>query len=95
LHLILAQTFILFVIATFLLSRQFARDPRWHSLARPSLVVAFVVLAAALALAVLGITHPDLNGVLQRVYSVTALVWLFMVASGLRSVSASSTGTVK
>lgn len=95
-HLILGNTFIFFILAALLLSRQFVNDPRWQGFSRTAMVVALLVLAAGLVLVVLGTLQPDLNGVLQRVYTVPEALWLVVAGAGLASVSVpSSQSSVK
>ena len=90
-HELVGTSFLLFVIAVFLLSRQFARDSRWHAFSRPATVIAFLVLAAGVALFLMnGIFQSDLGGLVQRMYLFISLLWLFLIAMGLGSTGASS-----
>jgi hypothetical protein len=90
-HELIGLNFLLFVPAVLLLSRQFAQDKRWHAFSRPIMIIAILILMAAIGLLLMNgrFQSLGLGGLMQRIYWLISLLWLFLVAVGLRSIVAS------
>ena len=75
-----------FLAAVILLSWSMGKDEQWRSLRRPALALALVVLG----MAVLTIVGANLGigfGVGQRLFNVTSMGWMLLVALRLRSMA--------
>jgi hypothetical membrane protein len=74
-------TFILMIIAMFILSHRFNRDPTWHRLARPTLIWAICAVAAFFLIPTLSDNY---FGLAQRIFITTWLTWLITTATYAR-----------
>ena len=75
-----------FLAAVILLSWSMGKDEQWRSIRRPALALAFVVLG----MAVLTIVAANIGigfGVGQRLFNVTSMGWMLLVALRLRSMA--------
>ena len=75
-----------FLAAVILLSWSMGKDEQWRSLRRPALAVALVVLGMAV-LTIVGANIGIGFGVGQRLFNVTSMGWMLLVALRLRSIS--------
>jgi hypothetical membrane protein len=76
--------FAMVIVAMFVSSRRFHRDPRWHRLARPTLIWAIVSTAALLTVP----TLPDsLFGLGQRIFILTWLTWAIATSAHARTIT--------
>jgi len=89
LHVLFGVTsFVLSIIAMFVLVRRFRRDPVWQGFARPTQLWAFTSLVALLSVPAFGQAH---QGIGQRVFVPVLLSWVVATAVRLRRLGA---GTV-
>jgi hypothetical protein len=75
-----------FPIAAILLSLGMGKDERWRSFRRPALALSVVVVLAVI-LTIVGFNLGIGFGVTQRIFNVTALVWMLAVALHLRPIA--------
>ena len=75
-----------FLAAVILLSWSMGKDEQWRSLRRPALALALVVLGMAV-LTIVGANIGIGFGVGQRLFNVTSMGWMLLVALRLRSIS--------
>ena len=75
-----------FPIAVILLSLGMGKDERWRSFRRPALAVSMVVVLTVI-LTIVGSNLGIGYGVTQRIFNVTALAWMLLVALHLRSLA--------
>ena len=75
-----------FLAAVILLSWSMGKDEQWRSLRRPALALAFVVLGMAV-LTIVGANIGIGFGVGQRLFNVTSMGWMLLVALRLRSMA--------
>jgi hypothetical membrane protein len=78
------STFILFVVAIFLSSRSFRRDPAWQRLARPTIVWGIAAVATFFLIPILGNTY---FGLAQRTFAATWITWAIAIALHARSLA--------
>jgi hypothetical membrane protein len=74
-------TFVLLIVAMFVASRRFRRDPAWQRLARPTLLWGFATLAAFFLIPTLSDAY---FGVAQRILIGAWLTWLITLAAYAR-----------
>jgi hypothetical protein len=72
-----------FPIAVILLSLGMGKDERWRSFRRPALALSVVIVLTAI-LTIVGSNLGIGFGVSQRIFNITALVWMLAVALHLR-----------
>ena len=75
-----------FPIGVILLSLGMGKDERWRSFRRPALAVSLVVVLMVI-LTIVGSNIGIGYGVTQRIFNVTALAWMLLVALHLRSLA--------
>ena len=75
-----------FLGAVILLSWSIGKDEQWRSIRRPALALAFVVTGMA-ALTIVGANIGIGFGVGQRLFNVTSMGWMLLVALRLRSMA--------
>jgi hypothetical protein len=75
-----------FLAAVILLSWSMGKDEQWRSIRRPALALALVVLGMAV-LTIVGANIGIGFGVGQRLFNVTSMGWMLLVALGLRSMA--------
>jgi hypothetical protein len=75
-----------FLAAVILLSWSMGKDEQWRSIRRPALALALVVLGMAV-LTIVGANIGIGFGVGQRLFNVTSMGWMLLVALCLRSIA--------
>ena len=75
-----------FLAAVILLSWSMGKDEQWRSIRRPALALALVVLGMAV-LTIVGANIGIGFGVAQRLFNVTSMGWMLLVALCLRSIA--------
>ena len=75
-----------FLAAVILLSWSMGKDEQWRSIRRPALALALVVLGMAV-LTIVGANIGIGFGVGQRLFNVTSMGWMLLVALRLRSIA--------
>ena len=78
-----------FLAAVILLSWSMGKDEQWRSIRRPALALALVVLGMAV-LTIVGANIGIGFGVAQRLFNVTSMGWMLLVALRLRSMAQGS-----
>ena len=78
-----------FLAAVILLSWSMGKDEQWRSIRRPALALALVVLGMAV-LTIVGANIGIGFGVGQRLFNVTSMGWMLLVALRLRSMAQGS-----
>jgi hypothetical protein len=78
-----------FLAAVILLSWSMGKDEQWRSIRRPALALAFVVTGMA-ALTIVGANIGIGFGVGQRLFNVTSMGWMLLVALRIRSMARGS-----
>jgi hypothetical protein len=80
-------SFVSIIVAMFISSRLFRRDPRWQRLARPTLVWAICAVAALVLIPFLG---DALFGLGQRIFICTWLTWAIAASLHARALAAAT-----
>jgi hypothetical membrane protein len=75
-----------FPIAVILMSLGMGKDERWRTFRRPALALSLVVVLTVI-LTIVGSNLGIGYGVTQRIFNVTALAWMLLVALHLRSLA--------
>jgi hypothetical protein len=70
-----------------LVSRRFKQDEKWRSFHRSALILSLVMLGAFIAAALTIATDSGIAGLGQRILVGTALTWLILTATRLRSIA--------
>ena len=74
-------------IGAILVSRRFKQGDNWRSLHRSALILSVFMLVLFIVVAFTTATGSEFAGLGQRVFIVTALTWLLLIATRLRSIA--------
>jgi hypothetical protein len=87
-------SFVCFVAAALIASQRFKQDKRWQSVYPPAFALALSSLVAFAVFFVIKATQSPIGGLGQRVFLGLVLLWVFVVAVGMRQVVAQSSTQV-
>jgi len=82
--------FLSLTAGTILVSRRFKQDGLWRPIHRTAVILSLVMLAAFIANFVNIATASGFAGFCQRIFLVAFVMWFFLTAARLRSISSGS-----